>query len=88
VELESMLAEQMTDWTREWKQIGLEEGWKEGWMEGCKEGERKLFLILLTNRFGALPAWVLERVQSASMGQVEAWAQLIFNASSTDELYR
>ena len=30
VEFESMLAERITDWTREWKQQGLDEGIKQG----------------------------------------------------------
>lgn len=63
LEVDSMLAERVKEWTRQWKEEGLEEdrrqGWEEGWAKGLAEGrdlalaaERALLLRQARRRFG------------------------------------
>lgn len=103
IEVQTMLAERVKEWTRQWKQEGFEKGEKkgrekgiregrqagrqEGRQEGRKEGESELLKRLLTKRFGVLPVWVVTKLENASTEQLEVWAERVFDAASLESFF-
>jgi predicted transposase/invertase (TIGR01784 family) len=98
-EVKSMLAERVTEWTREWKQEGFEEGLEkgrgeglekgrqEGWGEGQEEALARLRGALLREmeaRFGAVPESTREKV--AALGSIEEIARLIAHTATAPSL--
>jgi len=73
---------------QEGRQEGWQEGRQEGWQEGRQEGEQVLLQKLLIKRFGPLPAEVLKQLACASTGQIDTWADRVFEAASLDEVFR
>lgn len=61
---------------------GKAEGEARGKAEGKAEGKASALKRQLTRRFGALPAWVEPRIDAASMEQLDAWLDDIFDAAS------
>jgi predicted transposase YdaD len=84
-EVETMLAERVTEWTQKWKM----EGRKEGRMEGRMEGQAALLARLLAKRFGPqlVDAALWERLHSATPDQLDRWADRILDATSMDEVF-
>ena len=70
-------------------QILREEGRREGRAEGRAEGEAKgraeLLVRQLRVKFGVVPAEALARLQSASIEQLDTWAERVLTANSIDE---
>ena len=83
-EVQTMLAERVKEWTKEWKQEGLDEGMQRGKLEG----EAEVVKRLLTKRFGPLPGWAVERLESASANDLERWAEGIFEAGSLEGFFQ
>jgi predicted transposase YdaD len=54
----------------------------EGKIEGKAEGKVSVLKRQLTRRFGALPAWAERRIDAASVAQLDAWLDGIFDAES------
>ena len=59
-----------------------------GRSEGRQEGMQGLLLDLLTEKFGALPAWATERLQSASGEELHAWAKRVLHSASLADTLR
>lgn len=55
--------------------------------EGREEGGRALLMRLLNRRFGPLPEALGERVQRASSGDLDTWADRVLDARSLDEVF-
>lgn len=55
--------------------------------EGRSEGEASLLCRMLRQSFGSLPAWVEERVFSASTEQIEAWADAVLEAEDLEDVF-
>lgn len=57
--------------------------WSEGKAEGIAEGEIKgkmeLIKRLIIRRFGSLPAWAVQKIDTANITQLELWAEAIFD---------
>lgn len=95
LEVKSMLAERVIEWTEQWKQQGLEEGREkgreegreEGRAEGRREGEANLLERLLINRFGPLNEITRARLHAASREQLEHWADRILGAGCLEEVF-
>lgn len=81
-EMQTVLAERVKGWVEEWKEMGL----KQGLEQGVHLGETKLLRRLLTRRFGKLPAWAEERLQSADEATLEHWAEQILECESLEAL--
>ncbi len=62
-----------------------EEGRREGRAEGEVRGRAEVLLRLLRVKFGELPEEVLTRVQSASIEQLDTWAEQLLSAASIEE---
>jgi hypothetical protein len=59
-------------------------GRAEGIAEGKAEGMGLLLQGQLESKFGRLPAWALERLHKASMGQVRDWGVQLLKADTID----
>ena len=66
---------------------GREVGIVEGRVEGRLEGESKLLKRLLERRFGALPAWAIEKLSGASEQTLEAWGEAVLTASTLEAVF-
>jgi predicted transposase YdaD len=64
----------------------IEEGRQEGRLEGRLEGRRALLLDLLAEKFGAIPTWAAERVQAASIDQLDRWARKVLHNTTLDDI--
>lgn len=60
---------------------------EKGLEEGKREGRAELLLRQLERRFGSLPADVMSRVRSASIGELEVWAERILDARSLADVF-
>jgi len=70
-----------------WLQEGREEGREEGRKEGRKEGSRSIVLRLVRARFGEVPPFVQERVQAASLRELDELSEHVLTAESIDDLF-
>jgi len=66
---------------------GLKEGREQGLEQGREHDERCVLQRQLTRRFGELPGWAAERLETASAEQLEAWADEILVAGSLGEVF-
>ena len=83
MEIETMLAERVKEWTREWKEEGIQLGLQKGRQEGLCQALK----LLLVRRFGDLPQWYIRKLEQASTEQLEYWTAKIFDANSLEELF-
>ena len=69
---------------------GRDEGWaegrNEGWAKGKAEGKAEDLKRLLKRRFNTLPPWAAQRIDTASIAQLDAWLDAIFDAQSLEAL--
>lgn len=68
------------------KAKGKAEGEIKGEIKGKIEGKIELLKRIVIRRFGPLPYWANERIESANMERLESWVEMIFEAQSIDEL--
>lgn len=61
-------------------------GMSQGLSQGLSQGASQLLGRLLEQRFGPLPEWASQRLQSASSPQLEHWADQLFTASTLETL--
>jgi hypothetical protein len=66
---------------------GRAQGRDEGRNEGRDEGQRDLLVRMLTARFGALPASVVQRVRAGNTTELERWAEAILFVKTLDEVF-
>ncbi len=59
----------------------------EGRLEGRQEGKLDILLRLLTRRFGPLDAATEQRLQKASVDDLERWTDNILDARTLDEVF-
>ncbi|WP_295432359.1 Rpn family recombination-promoting nuclease/putative transposase, partial [uncultured Thiodictyon sp.] len=85
-EVETMLSEHVDEWTQKWKREGLREGKREGERTGKLEGKRDALKRLLRVRFGDLAPWAQARIDAATLGQLDAWLDGLFQAATLDVL--
>jgi hypothetical protein len=78
-ELRIMLSERLEEWARQYK--------AEGEARGEARGEVLALQKLLTKRFGAIPADVLEKISAASIEQIDGWLYQILDAKSLNDLF-
>jgi len=86
-EIQTMLAERVKDWTRNWREEGFQAGIEKGIEKGIDQGEATVLARQLVRRFGPLPAWAEDRLQSASRDQMEIWAERIFDAENLEQFF-
>ena len=59
-----------------------------GRSEGRNEGPKDLLQEMLTNKFGLLPAWALDRLHGASAEDLHAWAKRILSSATLEDTLR
>jgi Domain of unknown function (DUF4351) len=55
--------------------------------EGLAKGEVRVLVRLLTRKFGAVPAVVRQRIDAASLAQLEIWCDRVLDATTLDEVF-
>lgn len=73
-------------WIEQGRAEGVERGRTEGLAQGIATGQAELLLRQLELRFDELPETICERVRSASVSELEAWAAAVLVAASLDEV--
>ena len=58
-----------------------------GIVKGRVEGESKLLKRLLERRFGALPAWAIEKLSNATEPALYAWGEAILTAPTLEAVF-
>ena len=58
----------------------------EGKVEGKAEGKAEDLKRLLKRRFNTLPPWAAQRIEAASIAQLDVWLDGIFDAQSLEAL--
>lgn len=66
---------------------GRKEGRKEGRQEGRQEAGYKILSNQLTHRFGTLPEWATEKIDSANIDTLEKWSLRLLTAKKLDEIF-
>ena len=79
-EVQSMLAERVTEWTEEWKQQGRK--------EGLKEGEAAMLIRLLELRFGGIDETTQARIRRADAETLLLWGERVLTAASLAEVFK
>lgn len=80
--------EQWRDQGREQgREQGLEQGREQGLEQGRQTGQRELLQRQLQARFGEISSQDLDRLQHASIEQLEVWALRLLDAGSLDEVF-
>lgn len=78
-----MLAERMEEWA-----AGLRaEGKQEGMQQGMQQGEARALMMMLTQRFGGIPAEVSREIACATAAQIEVWLGCVLTARSLEDLF-
>jgi hypothetical protein len=62
--------------------------YEKGRDEGVQQGMRGMLMELLTEKFGALPAWAGARLQAASDEDLHTWAKRILRSTSLEDTLR
>ena len=75
LELKKMLTESTIDWSRKWHDMGK------------LEGEAAILQRQLIKRFGALDDITLTRLHSATLEQLESWAERVLDATSLQAVF-
>ena len=59
-------------------------------IDGTPEGDaaRKALRELLTEKFGSLPGWAMQRLQTASAEDLHAWAKRVLHSTTLEETLR
>ena len=68
-------------------QQGVQQGIRQGVRQGRIAGRRALLERLLLRRFGALPPAVLERLDTASADDLDAWAEGVLDAPTLEDVF-
>ena len=71
LEIKTMLAESVIEWTQDWKQQGLQQGRREGLQKGLQQGKVTLLERQLSKRFGPLNESTRSRLSNATLVQLE-----------------
>jgi predicted transposase/invertase (TIGR01784 family) len=83
VEIKTMLAQRIPTWIQE----GELRGEARGEAQGKIKGEAKTLLKLLNLKFGKVPDWIEEKVNTANKDQLDRWVECILAADTLEELF-
>jgi hypothetical protein len=98
LEVRNMLANRVEEWKQQWLREGEQRGEQRGEQQGEQRGERRgeqrgeqigrrqaaadLLVQLLTRRFGSLPDWVSDHVQTAETERLTEWSLRVLDAAT------
>jgi hypothetical protein len=67
---------------------GRAEGLAEGLAEGVGKGAARTLMRLLTRKFGSLPDTARERIDAASIEQLDIWSERVLDAATLADVFR
>ncbi len=82
VEVETMLAERVKEWTKEWKAEGMQQGMK----QGMQKGVLQLLMRQLEVKFDELPPGFVARLK-ADEEQILLWSERILTADKLSDVF-
>jgi hypothetical protein len=82
------LAQGVRQGVRQGLELGLQQGREQGREEGRKEGALALLERQLIRRFGPLPKTAQNKLAKASRAQLEAWSDVLDEATSLKQVFR
>ena len=68
-------------------QQGMTEGLTQGLTHGLNKGESRLLRRLLEKRFGSLPVTVAEKLETASMQELDTWGDAVLTATRLEDVF-
>ena len=77
LEVRSMFAERVMQWTQEWE--------AEGEQKGIQRGKLEVLQTLIEERFGPLPSWAVERLQQADPKTMDRWVHRFVHAKTLED---
>ncbi|TBU91632.1 transposase [Stutzerimonas kirkiae] len=102
-EVETMLADRIKQWERDFQKAGMQKGLEKGLEEGMQkgleqgleqgqalgqlQGQRRVLNRLLSSRFGPLPPRASERLDQATPEQLDHWADRLLEAQCLEEVF-
>lgn len=66
---------------------GLVEGEKKGLSQGLRQGEAAVLKRQLTRRFGDLPGWAEDRLETAPVPDLESWSERVLDAGRLEDVF-
>ena len=78
-----MLRENAAEWRKQW----VQQGKIEGILEGERKGERLLLTRQLTRRYGELPSWALQKLEQATVAELEQISDAMFEVTNLEQLF-
>ena len=60
---------------------------QQGLQQGLQQGESRLLRKQLERRFGALPSWALDKLNSATEQDLESWGEAVLTAPTLDAVF-
>ncbi|MBF0562293.1 MAG: Rpn family recombination-promoting nuclease/putative transposase [Alphaproteobacteria bacterium] len=79
LEVRTMLATRVQEWTRKWKAEGI--------AEGRVEGKAEMLLRQLRRRFDTLPVGIEDRVCAAGIDQLDDWSERFVDGKPLSEIF-
>jgi hypothetical protein len=67
-------------------QKGVEQGMQQGMEQGMQQGEAAALKKLISLKFGELPHWAEEKIQSAGLPELEIWLEAILTSDTLESL--
>jgi hypothetical protein len=87
-ELETIEEREKVQYITSVERIGMAKGIAKGIAKGRVEGESRLLKRQLERRFGLLPQWASERLESAKEEELEAWSEAVLTAPTLEAVFR
>jgi len=69
------------------ERIGIEKGVQQGIQQGLQQGESRLLRKQLERRFGVLPQWASDKLNSAAEQDLESWGEAVLTASNLEAVF-
>jgi predicted transposase YdaD len=69
-------------------ELGEQKGRNEGRSEGRSEGRQAVLQELLTEKFGSLPAWAVQRLQAGSAEELHSWTKRVLLSTTLEDTLR
>ena len=76
----------MQEFMSTWEEAAVKKGREEGREEG-RLGQMRMLQRHLTLHFGDLPAWTVERLERATVDQLENWDDRLFDATTREAVF-
>ena len=66
---------------------GMTQGLTQGLTKGMSKGESRLLKRLLEKRFGPLPVTVAEKLEAASVQDLDSWGDAVLTATRLEDVF-